>query len=63
MNIELTVDKDGTYKAVICYPWGQKVACHGSTAKDAVKLAASNIGRVEMTNLDLSRALAAVEPA
>ena len=57
MNIELSKIEEGIYQAVVCFPWGQSVACIGQTAGDAVMLAADRIVRAENANLDLSRAL------
>lgn len=57
MNIEISKIEDGRYQAVVKYPWGQSVACIGASIADAVKLAASEIGRAESVNLDLARAL------
>jgi hypothetical protein len=59
MNIKLSKTGEGNFQAVVFFPWGEKVACIGTTAEEAIKLAAYRVGRAEYANLDLDRALRA----
>lgn len=47
MKIEITKIEDLRYAATVEYPWGLTVRCIGGTIKEAVRLAASDIGQKE----------------
>lgn len=57
MNIKITKTEDGQYAATIKYPWGAEVKFLAGTVSDAIRLAADDVGRKELSTVfDLGEA-------
>lgn len=51
MNIKITKTEDGQYAATIKYQWGAEVKFLAGTVSDAIRLAADDVGRKELSTV------------